>query len=628
MHAGWAPQVRSSPSTWIEQNRELPADSAERGRYSFSRVPYMREIVDTIAEPHVEEVVVLKSARIGFSTAVHSLLPYWSTTDPDPAMLVMPNREAAEDVIKHSLRPMFRELETASDKRGDDKVSELVLRNGMRITIGYSGSEQSLSSRNIRYLILDETDRYLNPQAVQWARARTRTFRYRRRHLIGSTPSNQDGTIAREWEQCGDRRRFHVPCPHCGRYQNLQWHPGLTWENPDKLEDDVKLATQLLAHPERVFYRCTHCQERIGERHKHAMIERGLWVSETQSVDASGNLVGERPLARKVGFAINAIYSLLVSWVEIVVEFLRAKGNHELLVAFYNLTLGEVFVERAEEVRASDFEALRVGASPPKVLPAWGTHLLCLTDTQDDRLIWLIRAFGPGQRSQLVDHGVTGSLDDLRRVAFEVRYPLANSPQRSAACQWLAIDSGGHRTNEIYQFAESDPRIVCVRGFGNPKTAPFREAESVEKKYKLFIVNVHYYKHRLAHYRKQAGQWLLNTAADDRYCQQLAAEQMSWSAKYETWVWEAGNRPNHYHDCETYALFLADWLNIPIVKPPEAVAGHGTDLAGAAHAGNAAGAGGGPPPLPMQPTHQPGRENATPWLSRQKHWALNVRGNR
>ncbi len=64
------------------------------------------------------------------------------------------------------------------------------------------------------------------------AEARTRTFSWRRKVFLASTPTIKGlSRIEREYET-SDQRRFFVPCPHGGHrqfltFERLRWQKGL-----------------------------------------------------------------------------------------------------------------------------------------------------------------------------------------------------------------------------------------------------------------------------------------------------------------------------------------------------------------------------------------------------------------
>jgi len=91
-------------------------------------------------------------------------------------------------------------------------------------------SAVGLRSMAARYLFLDEVDAYPSladdeGDPVALAIAGTRTFAWRRKILIVSTPTVAGRSrIEREF-LLTDRRRFHVPCPHCRHRQALRFVP-------------------------------------------------------------------------------------------------------------------------------------------------------------------------------------------------------------------------------------------------------------------------------------------------------------------------------------------------------------------------------------------------------------------
>lgn len=70
----WRPPPRLSLSAWADRYFVLSAETAaEPGRWHT--LPYQREIMDSITDPTVTMVVVMKGARVGFALALGTLLP-------------------------------------------------------------------------------------------------------------------------------------------------------------------------------------------------------------------------------------------------------------------------------------------------------------------------------------------------------------------------------------------------------------------------------------------------------------------------------------------------------------------------------------------------------------------------
>ncbi|HEX6925693.1 MAG TPA: terminase gpA endonuclease subunit, partial [Longimicrobiaceae bacterium] len=248
---------------------------------------------------------------------------------------------------------------------------------GGHITISGANSAASLASRPIRVVLCDEVDRYpasagTEGDPVALATKRTATFWNRK---IGefSTPTVKNfSRIEQSYEQ-SDRRRYHVPCPHCEHMQVLEWH-NLKWENGD---------------PETASYMCEACGVLIEEQHKGRMLAEGVWVA-------------ENPGHRTAGFHLNSLYSPWARWSELVREFLEAKGNPERLKVFVNTVLGQTWEEEGERVNAESLSGRR--EKYRAVVPDGVGLLVAAVDVQGDRLEVKVKGYGAGEESWVIHH--------------------------------------------------------------------------------------------------------------------------------------------------------------------------------------------------------------------------------
>ena len=165
---------------------------------------------------------------------------------------------------------------------------------------------------------------------IALAEARTISFGHRSKVFLASTPTLKGlSRIEREWE-LSDQQRYHVPCPHCGGLQWLQFER-LRWE-PGKAET--------------VQYLCEHCDAPIAERHKTWMMAEengGGWqATAAPEVQAAAKAAGV------VGYHISGLYSPLgwLSWGAIARGWEGALGNDAALKTLKNTILGETWQER------------------------------------------------------------------------------------------------------------------------------------------------------------------------------------------------------------------------------------------------------------------------------------------
>ncbi|MFR6329784.1 MAG: terminase gpA endonuclease subunit [Eisenbergiella sp.] len=131
------------------------------------------------------------------------------------------------------------------------------------------------------------------------------------------------------------------------------------------------------------------------DKDKSKMLRAGEW----EIVKKRG--VGE---PKTVGFRINSLYSIFVTWAEVAEEFLKSKEDPEMLQNFANSWLAEPWEDTklktsAELVmeRQTEYGELEV--------PDWAVELTGGVDVQEASVYWVIRAWGEHWTSQLIARG-------------------------------------------------------------------------------------------------------------------------------------------------------------------------------------------------------------------------------
>ncbi len=458
---GLLPDPALTVSEWADQHRVLsPRASAEPGRYRTDRTPYMREIVDALSPMHpVRRIVVMKSAQVGFTEGGNNWIGYVIHHAPGPMLAVQPTVELAKRFSRQRIEPLIAEspalrerVKPARSRDAGNTVLSKEFPAGLLVITG-ANSAVGLRSMPARYLFLDEVDAY-PPSAdeegdpVALAEARTRTFSWRSKVLLGSTPTIHGlSRIEREYE-ASDQRRYFVPCPHCGEMQWLKFER-LRWDK---------------GQPETAHYECTSCDGRIEEHHKTAMLAAGEWRPTAEAQDPG-----------TIAFHISALYSPVgwLSW-ENIARLWEAATTDEAKRSFKNSVLGETWVETGE---APDWQRLyeRREAWQIGTVPSGGLFLTAGADVQKDRIEVDVWAWGRGLESWLVDHIVveggpenSGSWDALHRLLGQT-WPHAHGAQLGLAK--FAIDTG-YKSPAVYAWA---------RRAGHAQVAPIKGVEGFNR---------------------------------------------------------------------------------------------------------------------------------------------------
>jgi phage terminase large subunit GpA-like protein len=430
-----APPPRLTVSGWADEFRVLaPEASAEPGPWVTSRTPYLRAVMDAFTDPRTETIVLLKSSQVGGTEIVVNALGRAIHLDPAPSMVLQPTLEMASAFSKDRLTPAIRlspELASRVALSRSQRTSSTLLHKtfpGGHVTIAGANSPASLAARPIRYLFLDEVDRYpasagAEGDPASLAVARTRTF-LRRKIVVLSSPTIKGASRIEDWYAISDQRRFHVPCPRCGERFVPAWSD-VRWESRDPMTAHVI---------------CPLCAGRIEDAERPAMIAAGEWRASA-------------PFDGVAGFHVWEFFAPWRSLRDLAKQFLDSRSSVEQRQAFTNTVLGEVWSPPAESVEASAL-LLRRESYPADTLPEGVRVLTCGVDTQDDRLEALVVGWGIGEEAWIIaretilgDPGRPDVWAELDEVLGQ-EWRGAGGGTMRVAC--TLVDAGGHRAQGVY----------------------------------------------------------------------------------------------------------------------------------------------------------------------------------
>jgi phage terminase large subunit GpA-like protein len=331
---------------------------------------------------------------------------------------------------------------------------------GGSLYVTTAGSAANLAELSARYVYGDEIDRWEvdvgeEGDPIELAETRGSTFGRNAKFYFSSSPTIKGASRIDDLFEGSDQRYYYVPCPTCGHMQTLEW---------ERLHysQDFNVVHYECAGPD--------CDVLIEEHHKGDMLARGEWRAH-----AKGD--GET-----VGFHLNALYSPLgwTGWKSLAKQFekakkAQAKGDLEPMQVFYNTRLAKVWDSAQEQTKASVLierarrEGFSLGAMPAAVMMITGA-----VDVQADRLEFMEMGRSFGMERWVIDHRVIAGdpsdertwavLDELLKERY--RHPCGVGLGILA----VAVDSGGHHTDEVYQFCRVRRwrNIFAIKGASKP----------------------------------------------------------------------------------------------------------------------------------------------------------------
>ena len=445
------PPPKLKLSEWSDRYRKLsPESSAEAGQWNTSRAEYQREIMDTFNDPNIERIVVMTSSQVGKTEIILNAIGYYIDQDASPILIVQPTLAMGQAFSKDRLSAMIGDSEklrgSVKDARSRDANNTTMHKKfaGGHLTIVGSNSASGLASRPIRILLMDEVDRYelsagSEGSPIALAVARTKTF-WNRKIFMCSTPTIKGLSAIESAFEESDKRYYYVPCPECEHKQVLKWK-NVVWEE-DK--------------PETATYACEECGSVIEESKKQWMLKHGEWRATNQTNNTAG-------------FHISELYSVWSTWSQMATNFLEAKKNPETLKTFINTALGESWEEQGDAVEYDTLLQRRLNYDKTNV-PEDVLVITAGIDCQRDRLECQLVGWGKNYEAWVIDYrifwGDPNALNVWQELDNYLKKRYKTESNRVIPISCACLDSGGHHTNQVYQFTKPRQarRIFAIKG--------------------------------------------------------------------------------------------------------------------------------------------------------------------
>mgnify|MGYP000023698720 FL=1 len=550
------PVERVTVSKWAEANRVLPDSNSIPGPWRNSVTPYLVEIMDAFSDEMVEEIIFVKPTQVGGTSAMENMLASAIAQDPAPAMCVYPSDDLAERTVESKLDPMIKSCKVLAAKYRINDSKKLALKfTDMVVYLTGANSPADLASTNIRYLFMDEVDKFpgaskKEADPVSLAKERTKTF-FNRKIFMASTPTLKTGHIWKAKEAADVEKHYFVPCPHCGAFIELKFAQ-IKWPSKEDVPENADRA-------EMATYVCQECGCVITDQDKGKMLAAGRWKPVRQKT--------QHP--KSVAFWMNTLYSPFTRFSDIAREFMRSKDDPELLHNFANSWLAEPWEDTKLKTNA-EMVMERQTETPEWTLPPWTKLVTGGIDVQENCLYWTIRAWGDYMTSQNISHGQALSMGEVERI-MNTELTMPNGEKVMVN---LALMDSGDQTEDVYEFCalNSDWALPCkgtTTMLSHYRLSTVNKAGSRANGMTLVLVDGGKYKDQIAaRMRKEngTGAWMVYQGCDLDYAEQVTAEhkitERSGGKEVQRWVLKTSHADNHYLDCEVYAAAAADVLGV------------------------------------------------------------------
>lgn len=586
---------------WADLYRHLSTSSgAVGGPWSTDRVEVARGPMMAVTEPGVRVITAMTCTQLLKTSLLENIIGYFAHLDPCPMLLTQPKDEAVDAFSKERLVPMvkaspeLRKIFAERRTRVSDDTLKFKTFPGGFLAMGSAGSPTNLAMRAIRVTLADEIDKYeatKEGDPLILLEERTATFATAALSIRTCSPTWEETSRIYRSYLDGDMRVPVVRCPHCGEYVHLGFFDNVEWEKTEDGEHLPDTAAILcrscgafwseadriraITTKHNIRWRQTKPFVCCGERQAPGAWE---WDEINQVEYAICGICGKRAVSNyHASFTASKLYSPFTSTVELAKKWLSSKEDAESKQTFYNTQLGQPFkAQVSRDINQNSLMARReVYAAPVPdgvVVLTAGVDVQSGGSANEGRLEIEVVGWGLGEESWSIETKIING-DPARPEIWKALDEFLLKPFKhvrgfdlhlSAAC----VDSGGHSTQEVYNFtrARTGRNIWSTKGASDragqwsPVWPPSPKHEKFRTGHRPVIIGVNSAK-------EAVRQRLLIETAGPGYCHFPADRPQSWfdqltsekliiekvnGVNTRRWLMQRG-RANEALDCRVYA---------------------------------------------------------------------------
>src|SRR5574343_914756 len=586
-----------SPAEWCVANLTFD-ESSNHGPFSTVGCEYIIEPLNDFGDTKITDETLCWGSQTRKTGTLMGGMAWTLVNDPSGVLWVMPSVGLAQKFARQRWLKMLRRSEVTASlipkgAERHDFATLVQLIGGAAFNFVGSNSAGNLASMPCRRVVMDETDKFdyggrEEADAANLAEQRTKDQVFPQRWKT-STPTLYDGII---WQNflSGDQRRYFVACPHCQKRVVLAWSKTYnvfpfrgdeSFVFCDKVAKRADGEWDLDRVQQSAHFLCPHCQGKIRNDHKTAMVRNGKWLA-TNSGASSSNV--SRHLPSLYSNATECHVGLLA------VKFLKAKHSLQGVQGFINGDLSEPYMKQDRQT-----ERIELVRSKIEVTTEWKKILTSDCQRRAPYFHYVIRAWNGKDSSHGIEMGMIGG-GNLDSAKQELRAKIESHKIHPGH---VLIDSGyGAKPGAETDFAvyllcaensglvERQDKLPLCLGWMPSKGMPghkrwksedsgamlpyglsivdpmARTSMSGTREMILFEYSADFFKTELDKLRNKLSsfQWSVSANMDNsEYWNQLNSEHQVERGNAMVWEKLSRHRPNEFLDCEVMQLAKASF---------------------------------------------------------------------
>lgn len=517
VQAGMTPKPRLRPAANAAENRFISPGV----RYSLRKTPYMAEPTDCMEPGEFLTVAVVGPGQSGKTNSAENALLHSIESSPGDFLWYMQSDDALQAYVKKTIDPMVQMHPVMSGALGLKAIDDsLHFKKFRTLTVEFlTATEKNMINKKAPRVVGDEIDAYPkdlgDPKVL--LDIRRQTYGAESILIALSHPDRAKGLRPEtDWTEGimsifadSDRRLWWWKCPHCGAYSSpnptasrvmsLEYDEQVDME-PDKITGEIRKRLATLDEVEASAHlRCPVNECKIADRERRAMNLTGFWAGLGQVVNPDGTVTGTRVKRKTAGFWIVGVMSPFIIGGIGGLARARVKAERDYLISGEDKTLKNVMTKQfgipytpPKALGSVTANTLADRADPRLKLgevPEFVRFLTCSVDVQLGFFEWLVRGWGVGGESAVIDRGRIladpatnpAHWDNLVDQLFSRTWPLADGSGRSMGVRASSIDSAGAPgvTQQAYAAWARWRRKKIVRHYGKVGGPNGRDAYNI-----------------------------------------------------------------------------------------------------------------------------------------------------
>lgn len=456
--------------------------------------------MDAFDDPRTRTVSLQWATRLGKTFFGQVALMKTADTDPAPMMFASSVEKLAKEAVSrvYATCHQRKRLNDLLLKNEREQKQDLVEFRGCKIFVAWSRSVSTLADKNVKVGHASEYDKWEHASTSKEAHPhklfddRFKDYQAVRKIIYEGTPTIKGKSPIERKRIAGSNCRYHVPCPHCRRYQALEFGKdtphGVKWDKDEAGRHDPEVAYRTAR------YVCRYCKGECRDHHRAWMMRRGMWCPEGCEIDhekaleiaeasmlapGSHDWKGWQTAAWIIGrpvrdgadasYQLSSLYALSLGWGDIAKEFVTSKDIPQALRNFVNQWLGETW-EIVERKQTWEQLGQRIIVKTPRLVVPAGFSMLTLgVDKQVDHYVYCCEAWREGRTSHTLDYGIEDSLDEIGQKLLDARFAREDRGD-PLSIQCTLID-GRYRPTDLYKFCSEQlaKKRAVFPSFGSNK---------------------------------------------------------------------------------------------------------------------------------------------------------------